>query len=127
MNVFQIEKEPTLTSIIRETTKKVNQYQAVSKHFSVRAFHMFKAGLTSKDIAEQLGCRVAKVNSVIESFKGLFHVEQVSFGRKNESQDENMYSGILPKYNSYELSGEEAEMFFLEDSPYKFKLEYEKE
>jgi hypothetical protein len=125
MNVFQIEKKPTLTSIIRDTPR-VNQYDIISEKFITRVFHLFRAGLTSKEIANKFDCRVAKVNSVIESFNPLIKVEQVTFGRKNESQDEMMYSGILPKYNSYELSAEELDIFN-EGSAYKFKLEYEKE
>jgi hypothetical protein len=94
--------------------------------YHMKIFGFYKAGMTTMDIAQRLHTSPKVVRNSFEYYKEMYLPEQVCFGRKKESQDENMYSGVLPKYNSYELSGEELEIFN-EGALYCFKLDYEKE
>jgi hypothetical protein len=94
--------------------------------YHMKIFNFYKAGMSTTDIAQRLHTTSKVVTNSFEYYKEMYLPQQVCFGRKNESQDENMYLEILPKYNSYELSGEELEIFN-EGALYSFKFDYEKE
>ena len=89
----------------------------------MKIFRFYKAGMTTAEIALALNTTLKIINNSFQFYKEMYMADGISFGRKNESQDENMYFNISPLYNSFQLKGEELEIFNNEPA-HKFKFEY---